>query len=370
MKVTSFNDLANPWIEGLPTYEPGRPIEEVAREMGFENADAVSKLASNENAWGPSPRAIEAMHAHAARMHRYPDGGAFYFKRALAASLGVDGGQVLPGTGSNELIELLAHVFLGPGTGIVMAAQAFVVYRLVAAAARADVTAVPMRDFTHDLEGMLAAIGEETRIVFISNPNNPTGTMVDADAIDSFMASVPDHVIVCMDEAYVELLPEDVRPNTLKYVRDGRKIVVLRTFSKVYGLAGLRIGYAVAPEACIGLLNRVRQPFNVNAMALAAAEAALSDEEHVRKTRKATREERGYLEEKLDRLGIAWVPSVTNFMLVEVGNGREVFEALQRRGVIVRPMDGYGLPRFIRVTMGTRDEDEKFLAALEQVSGE
>jgi len=370
VKATSFNDLANAWIEGLPTYEPGRPIEEVAREMGFETADEVSKLASNENAWGPSPLALEAMRSHAEKMHRYPDGGAFYLKRAVASVLGVAEDQVLPGTGSNELIELLAHVFLGPGTGIVMSEQAFVVYRLVAAAARASVTAVPMRDYTHDLEAMLAAIGKDTRIVFISNPNNPTGTMVDADAIDSFMASVPEHVIVCMDEAYIELLPEGMQPDTLRYVRDGRKIVVLRTFSKVYGLAGLRIGYAVAPEACIRLLNRVRQPFNVNAMALAAAEAALGDEEHVQRTRKMTRAERAFLEEELDRMGLAWVPSVTNFMLVEVGNGRKVFDDLRRCGVIVRPMDGYGLPRFVRVTMGTRDENRKFLSALEKVMGE
>ncbi|NQT93399.1 MAG: histidinol-phosphate transaminase [Lentisphaerae bacterium] len=351
-------------------YEPGRPIEEVAREMGFERAEEISKLASNENAFGPSPLAVEAMRSFATQMHRYPDGGAFYLKRALASALDVVEGQILPGTGSNELIELLAHVFLGPGSGIVMAECAFVVYRLVAAAARADVIAVPMRNHTHDLEAMLDAIGEKTRIVFVSNPNNPTGTMVDADAVDAFMASVPDHVIVCIDEAYIELLPPEIRPDTLRYVREGRNVVVLRTFSKVYGLAGLRIGYAVAPESCIKLLNRVRQPFNVTAMALAAAEAALADEEHVNRTREVTRVERSFLEEEFDKMGLAWVPSVTNFVLVEVGKGREIFEALQRRGVIVRPMDGYGLPEFVRVTVGTRDENRKCLAGLEQIMGQ
>jgi len=365
--MTTFSDLANPWVAGLGTYEPGRPIEEVAREMGFESAREITKLASNESALGPSPLALGAMHAHAENMHRYPDGGAFYLKRALAKKLGVGPEQLLPANGSNEVLELLGHVFLGPGTGIVMADRAFVVYRLIAAACCAEVVAVPMQEHTHDLDAMLGAIKPETRLVYVSNPNNPTGTVVDGQAIDRFMEKVPDHVIVCFDEAYIELLPIEKQPDTLKYVKAGRQAVVLRTFSKTYGLAGLRIGYAVAPAECIELLNKVRQPFNVNAMALAAAEAALEDDEHVKGTRKLIKEELAYLEEEFDLMGLAWVPSVANFILVEVGKGREVFEAMQRLGVIVRPMDGYGMPEFVRITVGKHAENEKCMKALRAV---
>jgi len=258
-------------------------------------------------------------------------------------------------------------VFLSPETGIVMADRAFVVYRIVAAASRSGVVAVPMRDYTHDLDAMLHAIRPETRIVFISNPNNPTSTMVGQAEIDRFMERVPDHVVVCFDEAYIELLDPAMQPDVLKYVRQGRKVVVLRTFSKTYGLAGLRIGYAVAAEGCIELLNKARQPFNVNAMALAAAIAALDDEAHVRRTREMLRKGLVFLEREFKGMGLRHVPAVANFMLVEVGKGREVFEALMREGVIVRPMDGYGLPRHVRVTVGTRAENAKCVEALRTV---
>jgi len=362
--MSNFGDLANPWVPGLPVYEPGRPVEEVARELGFGSADEIDKLASNENALGPSPRAVRAMQEQATQMHRYPDGGAYYLKRALAAKLDVEPGQILPTNGSNEALELLGHVFLNDSVEIVMADTAFVVYRLVAAAAQSGVVAVPMKDYTHDLDGMRAAISPDTRIVFVSNPNNPTGTAVGSDDVARFMDSVPDTAVICFDEAYVELLDEEDRPDTLQYVRDGRNVVVLRTFSKVYGLAGLRIGYAAAPEECMALLNRVRQPFNVNAMALAAAEAALEDEEHVERTRAMVREGLAGLADALDEAGIPYVPSVVNFMLVEVGAGRTVFGELQKRGVIVRPMDGYGLPKHVRVTVGTRKENERFVREL------
>lgn len=360
-------DIANPWVKALKTYEPGRPVEEVARELGFGSSDVIDKLASNENELGPSPLAIEAMKRYAHLMHRYPDGGAYYLKRALAEKLNVLPEQILPVNGSNEAIELLAHVFLGPDTSIVMARYAFVVYRLIAAFSGAAVIDVPMKNYVHDLDAMLNAIRDDTRIVFVGNPNNPTSTMVDGDVIQSFMNRVPDHVLVCFDEAYIELLSKDKQPDSLRYVREGRNVAVLRTFSKTYGLAGLRIGYAVAPEGCIDLINKVRQPFNVNAMAMYAAIAALGDNDHVDRTRKMLGEGIEYLQGCFEKMGLNYVPAMVNFILVEVGKGREVFEALQRRGVIVRPMDGYGLGQFIRVTVGTRSQNERFVRELGEV---
>ncbi len=362
--------IANPWIQSLGTYEPGRPIEEVARDLGFEDIEEIVKVASNENVLGPSPRAVAAMVKAATKMHLYPDGGAFYLRRALAGKLGVPMDEILVGNGSNEIIELLGHVFLQKGANIVMADRAFVVYKLVAAAMQADTIGVPMKDFTHDLDAMLTAITPATRIVFISNPNNPTGTMVDEAALDRFMARVPDHVVVALDEAYIELLPPERQPDTLKYVREGRHVYVLRTFSKTYGLAGLRVGYAVAPKHGIELLHRVRQPFNVNAMAQEAARAALEDDEYVERTRKMVREGLAQLEQAFREMGLDYVPSVANFILVKVGRGRDAFEALQRRKVIVRPMDGYVLPEYVRVTVGRKKENEHFLRALKAVLAE
>ncbi|MFO7871421.1 MAG: histidinol-phosphate transaminase [Kiritimatiellia bacterium] len=365
--MTSFSELANPWIKQVGVYEPGKPVEEVARELGFSGADEITKLASNENALGPSRAAIETIKRAAATVHRYPDGGAFYFKRALAEKLGVGPGQLLAGNGSNELLELIGHVFLGEGRSIVMAEQAFVVYRLVAQALRTEVIGVPMKKYTHDLEAMLSAIRPDTRVVFIANPNNPTGTMLGENEIARFMENVPEHVVVCLDEAYIDLVDPPVRPDTLAYVREnGRKVIILRTFSKTHGLAGLRIGWGAASEECIELLNRVRQPFNVNSLALAAATAALEDEDHVRKTRHMIREGLEYFEKSFQKMGLEFVPSVVNFMLVRVGHGRDVFERLMRSGIIVRPMDGYGLPEHIRVTVGTPGENRRFVKELEK----
>ena len=367
--MNTLREQANPWIGRLPIYEPGKPIEEVARELGFASESEIDKLASNENALGPSPRAVEAMAAAAVQMHRYPDGGSYFLRQVLAGKLGVSPDQILPTHGSNEALELLGHVFLGPETGIVMAAQAFVVYRLIAAAARASVVAVPMRDMTHDLDAMLAAIRPETRIVFVSNPNNPTSTIVAPAALDRFMDRVPAHVVVCFDEAYIELLPPDQQPDTLRYVREDRNVYILRTFSKTYGLAGLRLGYAVAPASGIELLQHVRQPFNVNALALAACTAALDDDAFVEKTRILVRDGIRYLEAQCRRLKLDYVPASANFILIKVGKGRPVFEALMGEGVIVRPMDGYGLPDWVRVTVGTTEENRRFVRALETVLG-
>ncbi|MBI3986682.1 MAG: histidinol-phosphate transaminase [Lentisphaerae bacterium] len=361
--------LARPGVADLAVYEPGRPIEEVARELGFANADDIVKLASNENPFGPSPKALRAMRRAAADMHRYPDGGAFYLRQAIAAKLEVRPGQVLVGSGSNEILELIGHVFLDASTDIVVADRAFVVYRLIGNMFGAGVISVPMKDYTHDLDAMADAITPRTRVVFIANPNNPTGTLVGQAEIDRFMRRVPAHVVVCFDEAYGELLPRDRQPEVLPYVRQGRNVMTVRTFSKTYGLAGLRIGYVVAPEEGIALLHRVRQPFNVNAMALAAARAALEDDAFVEKIRRLVARELDFYRRKLTALKLNFIPSVANFLLVEVGEGRRVFEALQRERVIVRPMDGYGLPRHVRITVGTRRENERCIEALAKVLG-
>ncbi len=361
--------IAHQWISTLGRYEPGKPLEELAREYGFESLDDIIKLASNENSLGPAPRAIRAMQKMAAQMHRYPDGGAHALRQALAAKLNISPEQILPANGSNEIIELIGHIFLGPGLEMIMADRAFAIFHLAAALCQAKPVLVPMHNFIHDLDAMAAAITPRTRVVFIANPNNPTGTMVDGPALDRFIRSVPEHLVVCLDEAYIELLPPQLQPDTLSYVREGRKVIILRTFSKTYGLAGLRIGYAVAPAEGIALFNRVRQPFNVNAMALAAAQAALQDEAFVRRTRKMIQEGLAFFEKHLRQLGLAYVPSVVNFMLVEVGDGRAIFQAMQKEKIIVRPMDGYGLPHHVRITIGTRVENERCLRALAKVLG-
>ena len=365
--IYSMKNIAHAWITDLKMYEPGKPIEEVARELGFASVDDIIKLASNENALGPSPLALRAMKRVASQMHRYPDSSAHLLRRALSKKLGVKPDQLLIANGGNEIIEFIGHVFLCPGVDMVIADRAFAIYRLIGDMFRARVISVPMQHFTHDLDAMLAAITPQTRVVFIANPNNPTGTMVSGETLDRFMQQAPEHVVVALDEAYVELLPEDQQPDALKYVREGRKIIVLRTFSKTYGLAGLRIAYAVAPEEGIQLMHRVRQAFNFNSMALAAAEAALADDAFVRKTRRMIQAGQKLFAEHLPRLGVAYVPSVTNFMLVEAGQARATFHALQKEKVIVRPMDGYGLPDHVRITIGTREENERCLKALARV---
>ncbi|HMO05141.1 MAG TPA: histidinol-phosphate transaminase [Kiritimatiellia bacterium] len=365
--MNQLNQIAKTWVGGLGMYQPGKPIEEVARELGLGDPAGIIKLASNENALGPSPHAIEAMRAAAGAMHIYPDGDNFQLRQALAAKLHVGANQVFVGHGSNEIIQLLGHVFLDETTNIVVSEHAFIVYQLVAALYRTPVIHVPMRDFRHDLSAMAKAITPQTRLVFIANPNNPTGTMVDGRELDAFMKDVPAHTAVVLDEAYIELLPPERQPDTLRYVRENRNVFVLRTFSKTYGLAGLRIGYALAPAEGVNLLHRVRQPFNINAMAQAAALAALADDEFVEQTRTIIADGLREVCAALDVMGLTYVPSVANFILVKVGNGRKVFEALQRRKVIARPVDVYQLPEYIRITIGTPEENRAMLAALRAV---
>ncbi len=357
----------NPWMPDLPSYEPGRPLEEVARELGLDDIGDLIKLASNENALGPSPRAIAAMQESAGRMHLYPDGGGYYLTEALADKFAVHPDQVMLGNGSNEIIELLGHVYLAPGQEIVMSERAFVIYHLVAQLFNAKTNWVPMTGFTHDLDAMRKAITPNTRLVFVANPNNPTGTRVDNAELDDFICSMPDHVITVIDEAYVELMPPEEQPDVLAHVRAGRPVIVLRTFSKGYGLAGLRLGYAIGPAECVELLNQARQPFNVNYMAQVAALAALQDDAHLETTREMVQLGLAQLTRALDELGIEYEPSCANFILVKVGEGRSCFQSLKERHVIVRPMDGYGLPEYIRVTVGTEAENRRFIEAMADV---
>lgn len=345
----------------LIAYEPGKPVEELAREMGLQPADIV-KLASNENPLGPSPKALAAMREALERSNFYPDGGGWALRGAIADKLGLDRSNVVLGNGSNEIIEFLGHAFLKPGDEVVTAKHAFAVYSLMAQLFGATTVEVDDPGYTHDLEAMLAAITPRTRQVFIANPNNPTGTLVGQAEIDAFMAKVPEHVVVVFDEAYYEFLESP--PDVLKYVREGRNVVVMRTFSKIQGLAALRIGYGLAPSGLAEILQKTRQPFNANAIAQAGAAASIADDEHMRRTRELTTEGREYLQKEFAAMGLAFVPSYANFVLVRVGDGDAVFKALLKQGLIVRAMRSYKLPEWIRVSVGTMDQNRRFISAL------
>lgn len=365
--MCSFADLKpRQGIDDLMVYEPGRPLEEVAREQGLQ-PDTLIKLASNENNLGPSPKAIQAMREAAPLMHLYPDGGNFYLRKALAQKLGITPDMLIFGNGSNELIEFLGHVFLQPGNNLVMSQSAFIIYKLMADSFGAETRMAPMQHFTHDLDAMRALVDAQTRLVFVANPNNPTGTRVDADALKSFIDALPAHVLPVLDEAYVELLAPADQPNSLDWVKSGRPLILLRTFSKTYGLAGIRLGYGVAQPELIQWLGKFRQPFNVNAMAQAAALAAIDDDAHVEDTRRCIEEGLTYFENACAALGLETVPSCANFLLIKTGEGRKMFQALQRRGVIARPMDGYGLPDWLRISVGLPHENHRAMEILREL---
>ena len=359
-------ELVPDWIVRLAAYPPGMPIEELEREYGVSGS---IKLASNENPFGPSPRAVAAIAEHLASLHRYPDGGGFYLRRALAGRIGVAADAIILGNGSNDIIELAARAFLRPGDEAVMAEQAFVIYQMVVQATGATPRTVPLRNYTHDLEAITRAISPATRLVFLANPNNPTGTIYMRDEWEDFLDAVPPHVLIIADDAYADYVEDPAYPDSLAYQRRGRLLLTLRTFSKIYGLAGLRIGYGVGPLDVIAVLNKIRQPFNVNSLAQVAALAALEDDEHVARTRAHNREGLAYLRAACERLGRPTVPSWANFLLVDVGDAGRVYDALLRRGVIVRPMDVYNFPRHLRVTVGTRAENERFVESLTAVLG-
>ena len=364
--MTSIWELANPQLRDISVYEPGKPIEETARELGLEPSEIV-KLASNENPLGPSPKAVLAMRSALENSHLYPDGTGFYLCKAIAAKLGVSPDNVILGNGSNEVLEFLGHAFLhGERQDEVIASQyAFVVYKLIATSFGARMIEVASPNYQQDLELMLEAVSPNTRMIFIPNPNNPTGTLNSQHDIDRFMSRVPDHITVIFDEAYFEFLDE--APDTLRFVRDGRNLIVLRTFSKIHGLAGLRIGYAIARSDIVDVLHKTRQPFNVNSIAQAGALAALEDDAHLRETKRVINEGRAYLQEKFGKMKIRFVPGVANFLMVNVGDGCVVFEKLLRLKIIVRPLKGYGLPEWVRISIGTREENRKLIAALSEV---
>ena len=362
-----MSPAAHSHVLNLVAYEPGKPVEELAREIGLDPSQIV-KLASNENPLGPSPKALEAMRQTLERAHFYPDGGAWALRNSIAEKLGLARDNVILGNGSNEIIEFLGHAFLAPGDEVVTAGHAFAVYSLMAQLFGATTVEVPDPGYTHDLDAMLEAITPRTRQVFIANPNNPTGTMVGQEAIDRFMARVPDHVVVVFDEAYFEFL--DNAPNVIRYIREDRNVVVMRTFSKIQGLANLRIGYGLAPARLASVLQKTRQPFNANGIAQAGALAGLLDEDHMRRTKELTDEGRALLESEFTAMGLEFVPSVANFVLLRVGDGDAVFQALLKRGVIVRAMRSYKLPEWIRVSVGTMEQNRRFLEELKSLQAE
>lgn len=356
----------NPNLSTLPTYQPGRPIEEVARELGLPAADII-KVASNENPLGPSPMAMAAMQRILPHLHLYPDGNAFYLKQRLAARLGLRPEHLILGNGSNEIIEFVGHALMRPGADIVVSQYCFAIYPIIAAMMGARVVTVPAKSYGHDLAAMRQAITPATSVVFVANPNNPTGTLASREAVVELVESVPPNVLLVMDEAYFEFLDEPL--DLIPLIREGKKpnLLLMRTFSKIYGLAGLRLGYGIGVPELVSSLEKVRQPFNINSLAQTAALAALEDADHMRKTRENNREGRAFLTKALTAMGLEVVPSAANFILVKVGDGQGVFTELQRRGVIARPMGGYQLPEFIRISIGTPTENQRCLTGLREI---
>jgi histidinol-phosphate aminotransferase len=360
----TLSSLVNPSVLSQPVYEPGKPIEDVARELGLDPAGII-KLASNENPLGASPLGVAAAIKALGQAELYPDGGCFVLRQKLAARHGLAPEQFVVGNGSNEILELLGHVFLRPGDEVVMGAPAFIVYKLVTLLFGARAVEVPLVNHRHDLDALARAITPRTKLVFLPSPNNPTGTANTMEEIAAFVRALPEHVVFVFDEAYAEYLenPPDLRP----LLAEGRKVIGLRTFSKIFGLASLRVGYGYASAELAGLLNRVRQPFNVNAIGQAAAVAALDDAEFVARARAVNGAGRVQLEAGFAALGLAWVPSEANFLLVEAGDGARGFAELQKRGVIVRPMKAYGMPTWLRVTIGTEAQNRRLLSGLGEI---
>ncbi|MFZ5802991.1 MAG: histidinol-phosphate transaminase [Candidatus Omnitrophota bacterium] len=353
-------------IQSIHPYEPGKPIKEVERELGLKR---VIKLASNENPLGPSGKAVRAMRRALRETNLYPEGSCFYLATKLAAKLDLPRDRILFGNGSNEIIELLARGFVSEGDEVLSSEISFLVYPILTQVCGGKYVSVPMKDHRYDLEGILRAVTPRTRLIFIANPNNPTGTYVTAAELDGFLARVPDHVIVCLDEAYVDFVNAGDFPDAVEMIKRGREnLVVLRTFSKSYGLAGLRIGYGLAHPSIIGYLSKIRQPFNVNSLAQTAAAAALEDNFFLWRTRTLVNWGRRYLYKRFQRMGIRFLDSQANFVLIDTErDGEKIYQALLRKGVIVRPMSAYGLPSWLRVTVGRRGQNAFFIRQLKLV---
>jgi histidinol-phosphate aminotransferase len=356
----------NPTLRNLPVYQPGRPIEEVARELGLK-PDAIAKLASNENPLGPSPLAMEAMQKAVSEVHRYPDGNAFHLKQRLATTLQVEPDHLILGNGSNEIIEFLGHALVRPGVDVVMSQYCFAIYQIVTLMFGGRPVVVPARDYGHDLAAMREAITPQTRLLFVANPNNPTGTLATPQEVLELVEAVPPNVLLVIDEAYFEYLENPL--DLLLAIRSGQhpNLLLMRTFSKIHGLAGLRLGYGIGNPDLIAALEKIRQPFNTNAIAQAAALAALDDTAHVERSRETNFTGMQFWQDALGHDGIEYVPSAGNFILARVGDGNSVFRQLQERGVIVRPMAGYQLPEWVRISIGTHAENERCLKTLRAV---
>jgi histidinol-phosphate aminotransferase len=359
-------DLALPYVRAIAPYQPGKPISELARELGLDEADIV-KLASNENPLGPSPLALEAAQDALHDMALYPDGAGYALKARLSTKLSVAANRIVLGNGSNDILDMVARAYLAPGTSAIYAQHAFAVYPIATQTVGAQGIVVPAKDYGHDLAAMRAAIRDDTRVLWIANPNNPTGTFLPWTEIEAFLETVPPHVLVVLDEAYGEYLPADDRCDTLAWIERFPNLLISRTFSKAYGLAGLRVGYGIGHPGVIDLLNRVRHPFNVNAPALAAAEAALDDTGFLSRSYALNNAGMAQLVAGFTELRIETVPSKGNFLLAKVGDAARINAELLKRGVIVRPVANYGLPAFLRVSIGLAGQNVRFLDALSAV---
>ena len=358
-------ELYKQYIQSIRPYQPGKPIKEVERELSLRH---VIKLASNENPLGPSGKAVRAMRRAIREVHLYPEGTCFYLIKRLAEEFSLPENQVIVGNGSNEIIELLARGFLSEGDQVISSESTFLVYPILTQACGAEYVTVPTKDYRYDLKAIADAVTEKTKLIFIANPNNPTGTYVNASEVEEFLSRVPKDVIVCFDEAYVDFVEAKDFPHMLFYIKSGRpNVVVLRTFSKAYGLAGLRVGYGLASPEIIGYLHKIRQPFNVNSLAQAAATAALDDRFFLWRTKRVVSGGRRYLYKRLKRLGLTYLPSQANFILADTGQDADkVFETLLREGIIIRSMKAYGLSTWIRVTVGRRSQNAQFYRILKK----
>ncbi|MDD4980541.1 MAG: histidinol-phosphate transaminase [Candidatus Omnitrophica bacterium] len=359
-----MSSLVRKHIVNIVPYEAGKPIEEIKRQLGLKQ---VIKLASNENPLGPSPKALEAIRKNLATLNRYPDSSGFYLKNKLSKFLNVKPQNLVLGNGSDELIEIIVKTFVEEDEHIITADFTFLEYKIISHVKGRIVVTVPLKYFKYDLEAIRKRIDAKTKVVFISNPNNPTGTYVTKYEIEDFLRDLPENVILVLDEAYDAFIDVDDFPGSLSYIGKNN-VILLRTFSKTYGLAGLRIGYAVAGQELISYMETARQPFNTNSLAQAAAIAALEDKKFLSRTRKAVLEGKNYIYDNLNKLGVAYVPSVANFILLDVGrDGSAVFKEMLRYGVIIRELKQYGLKNFIRVTIGTKKENERFIKVLKKV---
>ncbi|MCS7254743.1 MAG: histidinol-phosphate transaminase [Armatimonadota bacterium] len=364
-QMAIWDERVRKCVQRLKPYIPGKPIEEVQRELGLSD---VIKLASNENPLGPSPKAVEAAMRALSHVHLYPDDSCYRLKKAIAEHYCMPEDCILIGRGSDEILLHAALAFIEPGDEVIYAHPSFVMYSFVSTLMDAKEHVVPLKDFTHDLDAMAECVTERTKLIFISNPNNPTGTIVKEPNVRCFVESLPNGVLVIFDEAYREYVDDEAFPNTLDYVRDGLSVLTLRTFSKAYGLAGLRIGYGFAPPCIAELISRVREPFNVSSIAQAAAEAALQDKEHVERSRELVIEGKNMLYRAFDELGLKYVPTQANFIFVDLGiDSREAFNQLLRCGIIIRTGEIFGMPTWARITIGKPEENERLVEALKKI---